>query len=231
MNYQNIGKSVKIFTKNKMKSSFVVIFIALLIFYFLSYVMSNDEFFPFFSDGLLPELMGVCLEFIIILYFIDYIQKKEDMNKKIVSEKRLREILIFFLRHIDIYLPEDLKINKNYPKKSNGKDEFLYGVHYKRNQKYLDLLIKHFRKNQLSKSDENKLKNFCEREIATVRCLTPVVATLDDQNFKSWIRIMFYMDAIIANEYPLEECMAKIISHMKLFEKASFDKGWLVKDD
>ncbi|MGG4693708.1 hypothetical protein ACLPD9_16920, partial [Proteus mirabilis] len=59
----------------------------------------------------------------------------------------------------------------------------------------------------------------------------PVVATLHDQNFKSWIRIMFYMDAIIANEYPVEESMAKIISHMKKFEKASFDNGWLVKDD
>lgn len=30
---------------------------------------------------------------------------------------------------------------------------------------------------------------------------------------------MFYMDAIIANEYPVEESMAKIISHMKKFEK------------
>ncbi|HHR6399539.1 hypothetical protein ACLI07_10565 [Providencia huaxiensis] len=222
---------MKIFNKNKMKFSFVVIFFVLLLLYFYSYVISNDNLFPFFSDGLLPELMGVCLEFIVILYFIDYIQKKEDMNRKIVSEKRLREILIFFLRHIDIYLPEDLKINKHYPKNSNDKDEFLYGVHYKRNQKYLDLLINYFMGSQLSKSDENKLKNFCEREIATVRCLTPVVSTLDDQNFKSWLRIIFYMDAIIANEYTVEECMINIISHMKKFENASFDKGWLVKDD
>ncbi|KJY05076.1 hypothetical protein Mm0Y_01549 [Morganella morganii] len=39
------------------------------------------------------------------------------------------------------------------------------------------------------------------------------------------------MDAIIANEYPVEECMTKIISHMMKFEKASFDNGWLIKGD
>ncbi|AVB30045.1 TPA: hypothetical protein SMP24_001131 [Proteus mirabilis] len=224
---------MKFFTKNKMKFSFVVIFIILMVvyFYFYFYAMAEDSFFSFFSDSLLPELIGVCLEFIVILFFIDYIQKKEEKNRKIISEKRLREILIFFLRHIDTYLPEDIKISIEYPKGDNNKDEFLYGIHYEKNQKYLERLIAYFKEIQLSKNDENKIKAFCKREIATVRCLTPVVATLHDQNFKSWIRIMFYMDAIIANEYPVEESMAKIISHMKKFEKASFDNGWLVKDD
>ncbi len=221
---------MKIFTKNKMKFIFVLIFIILMIIYCFYFTVSDDTFFKFFSDGLLPEFIGVCLEFIVILFFIDYMQKKEDRNRKIISEKRLREILIFFLRHIDTYLPENIKISAKYPR-VNDKDEFLYGVHYKRNQCYLSILINFFKENELSKNDENKIRSFCQREIATVRCLTPVVATLDDQNFKSWVRIMFYMDAIIANEYPVEECMTKIISHMMKFEKASFDNGWLIKGD
>lgn len=67
---------MKIFTKNKMKFIFVLIFIILMIIYCFYFTVSDDTFFKFFSDSLLPEFIGVCLEFIVILFFIDYMQKK-----------------------------------------------------------------------------------------------------------------------------------------------------------
>lgn len=225
---------MKIFTKNKMKFIFFIILIVLSYLHLNTYFNSEYDgtLLSFLSDGILPELIGVCIEFIIILCIIDYLQKKEEKNKKIISEKRLREIFIFFLKHIDEYLPNDIKINVNYPENQDGKNEFLYGKHYEKNQEYFDMLIKYFKENQITDVIKDKIKNYCEREIATVRCLIPVVATLDDQNFKSWIRIIFYMDAIIIpKEYSVEECMANIISHMKKFENASFNNDWLVIDD
>ncbi|WP_430247463.1 hypothetical protein ACIH2S_11215 [Providencia sp. PAZ2] len=233
MNYQNIGKSVKIFTKNKLKFIFFIILIILLIVYYKTYFNPEHTgtLLPFLSDGIFPELIGVCIEFIIILCIIDFLQKKEEMSRKIISEKRLREIFIFFLKHIDDYLPNDIKINVNYPENQDGKNEFLYGKHYEKNQAYFDMLIEYFKENQITDVIKDKIKNYCEREIATVRCLTPVVATLDDQNFKSWLRIIFYMDAIIANEHTVERCMVNIINHMKKFEGASKKNGWLIKDD
>ncbi|UXJ04590.1 hypothetical protein N6Y36_06340 [Morganella morganii] len=78
---------MKIFTKNKMKFIFVLIFIILMIIYCFYFTVSDDTFFKFFSDSLLPEFIGVCLEFIVILFFIDYMQKKRTGIEKSYPKK------------------------------------------------------------------------------------------------------------------------------------------------
>ncbi len=224
---------MNIFTKNKLKVLFSFVFIALIFAYICAFNGDdpNYSFYDYFSENMLAELIGVCLEFIVILFLIDHVQKKEEKKRKTTSEKRLREIFIFFLREVDLFVPELYQIKKSYLIQENGKDEFLYGMHYKKNQKYLNSLMEYFNDNKLSEDSISKIEKFCGKEIATVRCLIPVVATLDDQNFKSWIRIIFYIDAIISKDYPIEKSLAKIIEHIKEFEKASYKNGWLVKND
>nr|MBF4254716.1 hypothetical protein [Vibrio anguillarum] len=53
----------------------------------------------FFVGSLVPELMGVCIELLIILFVFDVWQKADEQKKKIKVERRLREFLIFFLKH------------------------------------------------------------------------------------------------------------------------------------
>lgn len=67
----------------------------------------------------------------------------------------------------------------------------MYGKHYEKNQEYFDMLIKYFKENQITDVIKDKIKNYCEREIATVRCLTPVVATLDDQILNHGLELYF----------------------------------------
>ena len=71
----------------------------ILFFVFLGIPLFIDgiKYTDYASENLLPEFTGVILEFVIILYVIDYIQKKNERDNKIKAEKRLREMFIFSL--------------------------------------------------------------------------------------------------------------------------------------
>ena len=82
---------------------FVLLFIVLML---APLFIEKINYSDYFQGNLLPEFTGVILEFIIILYIIDHLQKKNERQNKIKAEKRLREMFIFFFKTLNKHVPE-----------------------------------------------------------------------------------------------------------------------------
>lgn len=75
------------------KKSFAILLVTSIV------IMSLVAYFKaetgFLVGNIVPELIGVCVELLIIIFVFDVWQKNEEKNKKIKVERRLREFLNF----------------------------------------------------------------------------------------------------------------------------------------
>ncbi|PML78776.1 hypothetical protein BCT69_04780 [Enterovibrio norvegicus] len=174
----------------------------------------------FFTDSLIPELVGVCIELLIILIIFDFWQRSEEKKKLESIERRLREILNFFMTSNFIsYSPESRPIG-------------FYGVNFNDNQIKLDELVKTIEKKSITEDDQNTIIEYCSRELSVVSNLLPVAAELTNDHFKAWVRVVYYMNVLsreyksdISDSEQIKEATIHILKNIKRFDKASHDSN------
>lgn len=196
------------------KYSFVVI----LVFVFI--VMSLIAYFKaeagFFVDNIIPEMIGVCIELLVIIFVLNKWQKKEEKNKSIKVERRLREFLIFFLKHNF----------KDFPPSCQPGN--FYGTDHQQNQECIANLISYIEQNGLKESVVLKVQIYCESEKEIFNNLIPVASDLTNDHFKSWVRIAFFMNAISAKSETTSHASVKILQNIKRFDDESHKSGLYV---
>ena len=68
----------------------------------------------------------------------------------------------------------------------------------------------------------------CKNDIDLFNSFVPVVATLEEKHLKAWMRISYYMNAIIAERETTQDSVLKIIEKIQLFDDESFRKKLVV---
>lgn len=170
----------------------------------------------YFFNNLVPELTGVAVELIMILIVFNYWQESSKKKKLITIERRLREYLIFFLRHNFEDIPPSLKVGR------------FYGEDNVKNQKTLERLRLHVKNKGLKSKDLESIINYCKRDFSTFENLLPVASELTNAHFKSWSRIVFFVNNIAKNTTSVERDVMDIIQNIKRFDNASTEKGLYV---
>jgi hypothetical protein len=165
----------------------------------------------YFSGSIVPEMIGVCIELLVVIWVIDRWQEDVKRARLITKERRLREYLIFFLKHNFIQFPTELRIGN------------FYGKEHDENISKLDNMISHINQNQLDKDTVSLIEKHCNRELATLNSLLPVVAELSNDHFKSWTRIVFYVNSISHQEGQVSQNVVNILQNIKRFDRASFN--------
>ncbi|MDQ2230803.1 hypothetical protein RBI69_13300 [Citrobacter portucalensis] len=204
---------MKFLGKRKLKGAFLVIFIVLLLVPLTKSVIIYGDYF---WGNLLPEITGVALEFVIILFVIDHIQKNTELNNKIKAEKRLREMLIFFLHKLNKYVPEEYHVGN------------FYGKDHVKNKRELSAMKHYIQTFGLDESAIKEIRIHCKDEIAVFNSFIPVVATLEEVHLKSWMRISYYMNAIISEKETVQFSVFKILEKIELFDEESYRKKIIV---
>ncbi|HCA7080753.1 TPA: hypothetical protein MX214_003939 [Citrobacter sedlakii] len=192
---------------------FVVLFILLMI---APFFIKNINYIDYFEGSLLPEFTGVILEFIIILYIIDHLQKKNERQNKVKAEKRLREMFIFFFNTLNKHVPENYRVGK------------FYGSEHEKNSKELMLLKGYIETHGLAERAIKDIRIHCKNDIDLFNSFVPVVATLEEKHLKAWMRISYYMNAIITERETTQDSVIKIIEKIQLFDDESFSKKLIV---
>ncbi|HHX8650549.1 hypothetical protein NB532_18210 [Vibrio antiquarius] len=167
----------------------------------------------YFSGNLLPELTGMLIELCIILFIVDRWQEKNRIQLLIVKEKRLREYLIFFLRHGFKTLPRKYRVGN------------FYGEEHKQNIEYLDNLFDFIKANGLATQEIDAIRSQCDIDLNTFGNLLPVASELTDDHFKAWSRIVYFMVRISKGLGDDEESIKYIITNIKRYESASHASG------
>lgn len=170
----------------------------------------------YFINNLVPELTGVAVELIFILIVFNYWQESSKKKKLVTIERRLREYLIFFLRYNFNAMPADLKVGR------------FYGADHDKNQSYLENLRLHVQNSGLKSKDLESIINYCKRDISTLENLLPVASELTNEHFKSWSRIVYFVNNIAKNNTSVEQDVMNIIQNIKRFDNASNNKGLYV---
>ncbi|BCK11793.1 membrane protein [Vibrio cholerae] len=187
----------------------VIVFVAFCALSLIAW-LSNSE--GFFVQNLVPELMGVCIELLIILFVFDVWQKADEQHKKIKVERRLREFLIFFLKHSFSTFPPSCQPGR------------FYGSDHEQNQKALDNLIEHIEQNGLDEEIILAVQSYCLKEREIFNNLISVSSDLENDHFKSWVRIAYFMNAIVTNSEKTSYAVIKILQNIQRFDKVSHDK-------
>lgn len=170
----------------------------------------------YFVNNLVPELTGVAIELIVILLVFNYWQESSKKRKLITIERRLREYLIFFLRYNFNSMPPDLKVGR------------FYGEDHDKNQKTLERLRLHIQSKGLRSGDLESIINHCKRDSNTLENLLPVASELTNEHFKSWSRIVHFVNNIAKSTISVEQDVMDIIQNIKRFDNASYKKGLYV---
>ncbi len=163
----------------------------------------------YFYNNLIPEFTGIAVELIVILIVFNYWQESSKKEKLITIERRLREYLIFFLRHNFNNIPSELKVGR------------FYGVDHSKNQDILDRLRIRIKNEGLKSADVDTIIKYCKRDCTTLENLLPVAAELTNEHFKSWSRIVFFVNNIAKNTTSVEQDVMGIIQNIKRFDNAS----------
>jgi|TARA_R110002051_G_scaffold160931_1_gene232569 hypothetical protein len=174
---------------------------------------------PGFSiNNLVPELIGVCIEFIIIVLAFNLWQKKEEKDNNIKVERRLREFLIFFLKNNFQDFPLSCQPGR------------FYGKDHTNNQKCLNDLIAHIESNGLTEGFKSGVQTYCNNEKEIFNNLIPVASQITNNHFKSWVRIAYFMNSISfgSKSKGIDHDVIKILQHIKEFDNASFQSNLYV---
>jgi len=180
---------------------------------------SNIEFYDFCKDNLLPELIGVFIELLIVMFIFNKYQSKESHKKKIDIEKRLREYLIFFSRNGLSGLPDEYKIGD------------FYGENHTKNQEELNKLIEYI---NLLSDDSNQLLEVAKEHLiidkSAIENLLSVASSLSENHFKAWIRIIYFINKL-ENQIEFDDLkviIIEILKNMQKYDKASYDNNMYV---
>lgn len=183
-------------------------------------VMSLTAYFKaesgFFVGNIIPEMIGVCIELLVIIFVLDKWQKREEKNKSIKVERRLREFLIFFLKHNF----------KDFPPSCQPGN--FYGEDHQQNQECIANLISNIEQNGLKECAVLQVQSYCESEKEIFNNLIPVASDLTNDHFKSWVRIAFFMNAISAKSETTSHASVKILQNIKRFDDESHKSGLYV---
>lgn len=205
MNYQNVLKIL-----NKIEKKHFFSFLTLLFILCLLFAYAGDEN-NYFIGNIIPELIGVCIELFIFMLIFDQWRLRESKNNKIKVERRLREFLIFFLDKACDGLSENLKVGR------------FYGSDYTENQKMLDNFIQHIEQQGLNENVILQVKKYCDNQKDVFNNLISVSAELENEHFKSWARISYFINAISTNEEKTSVAMIEILKNIRRFDKTSHD--------
>lgn len=199
------------------KNVFTVLLILLLICLSLIAHFGNDN--TYFVGNLIPEFIGVCVDLIIILKVFEVWQQRDERRKLIKVERRLREFLIFFLNHTCQDFPVASRPGR------------FYGTDYEQNQKSLTALISHIKDSGLSEENVLKIQAYCKSQHDIINNMIPVSSELENDHFKSWVRIAYFMNAVAIGQEKTSHALIKILENIKRFDKESHDKKLYVGAD
>ena len=181
--------------------------VALMMFGLIAFFKAGDGFVV---GNIVPELIGVCVELLIIIFVFDVWQKKEELNRKIKVERRLREFLIFFLKqNFSSYPPSCQPGN-------------FYGKNHDQNQLAIDNLISNIEASGLGEEVVLQVQKYCGSEKEIFNNLIPVASDLTNDHFKSWVRIAYFMNAIDSKSEKTSHSVVKILVNIKRFDHESF---------
>jgi hypothetical protein len=186
------------------------------IFIFLLMVGYQLEAGTHFNNNLMVEIIGVSFELLITLFILEYWQKKREKEKLITLERRLREYLIFFLKHNFKTLPKNIRIGR------------FYGENHDENITTLSHIKEHLKMSGLTSIEEASIKQHCIRELSTLSNLLPVASELTNGHFKSWCRIVHFVNCIAQDIDPINQCTIDIIQNIIKFDTSSYDNGLYV---
>lgn len=198
---------------NKYNFSLVLVFLFLGALW-LGFTGNKDS--SYLVGNLMPELTGVCLELLVIIWIFEYWQEKRKKAKLIEIEQRLREYLIFFLTNSFKDLPKDLRIGR------------FFSSDNKKNIIQLDNLRDHIKANGLSEDGIISIQNHCSLESSTLDNLLPVASELTRAHFKAWCRIVFYVNNINRQTGSVSQSTLKIIQYIKKFDGASYNENLFI---
>ncbi|PSB76937.1 hypothetical protein C5F61_13615 [Photobacterium damselae subsp. damselae] len=187
----------------------IVVFLLLLVCVKVGFSFNNPK--EYFLGNLLPELTGMFIELVIIFVILERWQAQNKKEKLIIKEKRLREYLIFFLKHGFKSLPIKSRIGR------------FYGVDHTKNIEDLDNILRYIADNGLSEKEMESIKLQCKIDLNTFGNLLPVAADITDDHFKAWGRIVFFMVQIDKDIGDNQESVRDIIANIKRYEIASFE--------
>jgi len=202
--FQKIGIKDGLMTK---KLFVWIIFLILLALSLLAFFKAQEGFF---IGNVVPELIGVCIELLIIIFVFDVWQKKEEKSRSIKVERRLREFLIFFLKdNFDSFPP-------------SCKPGNFYGKDHQQNQDSIDNLIAHIEQKGLDENIVLGVQSYCESEKEIFNNLIPLASDLTNDHFKSWVRISYFMNSIVTKNDTTSHAVVKILQNIKRFDSQSF---------
>lgn len=184
-----------------------VLIVTLVVLSLVAFFKSEDGFLV---GNLLPEMMGVCIELLIIIFVFDVWQKNEEKQKSIKIERRLREFLIFFLKHNFSGFP---------PSCNPGN---FYGKDHTQNQDAIENLILNIEQNGINEEVVLKVQKYCENEKEIFNNLIPVASDLTNDHFKSWVRISYFMNSIASKNEKTSHALVKILQNIKRFDDESY---------
>ncbi|MFA0730460.1 hypothetical protein, partial [Vibrio sp. 10N.222.48.A4] len=189
----------------------IVVAILLLACVRIGFYLNNPA--DYFSENLLPELTGMLIELCILLFIVERWQEQNRIQLLIVKEKRLREYLIFFLRHGFKTLPRSYRVGN------------FYGEEHDQNIEYLDSVFDFIKENGLATEEIDAIRAQCDIDLNTFGNLLPVASELTDEHFKAWSRVVYFLVRISKGLGDDEESIKYIITNIKRYENASHASG------
>lgn len=179
------------------------------------------------ANNLLPEVTGMVIELVLILFVVDAIQSKEKKDrenneilekrhKQIMLERRLRAQLRFLIRQIF----EDVTIDNG----TIGKDFLFHAADHYENQVSINKFKEVIAEEIASDSFKEYLINVCLNEQPLILALSPVCSELSDRHVKAWMAIAHYLQKITTGNNPLQNT-EKLLSWIAFFDKQTFSQG------
>ncbi len=185
----------------------LTIALAIAVVVFIACDQTNDM-----AGNLMSEGLGVGLELLIVIGYIERLQQKNKKQEQVNIEHRIRKYLIFFLEHGLTDLYEEFFKKPFYVKNHNS------------NQLQLDNFISCIKKNPLNCAQRAELRKHCKRDISAFNNLLPVASQLSKEHFKCWSNIIYYLHLIIEEEGCVDTYVIAILGQIKKFDVASFEK-------
>ena len=166
----------------------------------------------FFIGNLTPELMGVCIELLVVLWVFDRWQENSKKKKLVSLERRLREYLIFFLKHSFKNVPKEYRVGR------------FFGKDHDKNIEQIEHLIQYVKTNGLNESALTSIQQHCIRESRTLENLLPVASELTNEHFKAWCRIVYFINSIANSQEPISKSTIDILQNIKRFDSESYKR-------
>jgi len=163
----------------------IIIFILIMLLFIIA-AEYNESFIKFLTGNVVPELIGIGIELLIIIWVFEKWQSKKQHEKNVVYEKRLREYLIFMLKNIVKELPGNLLIGD------------FYGKNHLKNKENIKNIISYLNhhENNIELDNLKNIKHSLLIDKTAFENLLEVASLLTDKHFKSWIRIVYFINKL-----------------------------------